>query len=116
MTTGRNERRQSPASVNIRMFTETDTTNGSTQPINIFLDRNNEGKRERKVTVGDMDWFLDKEQVLKPVNGPVYNRHWNVATTSGDDWMAGCNRHQRWNCMDVFLQMFPPVQLVLFGK
>jgi Transposase IS4 len=62
-------------------------------------------------SINDFDWHY--HDLPLEINNPVGVKEWACLTTSGHEWITNCNRTEHISRLDVFLQMFPPKQLVL---
>ena len=60
-----------------------------------------------------VDWYVDRDQSLSDINGPVPYRQWYQTDTIGNRITENSNPTKLCSCLDYFFLMFPPKQLSL---
>jgi Transposase IS4 len=64
-------------------------------------------------TAHGVDWYKDDFATRNDMISPVVAREWHCKTLVGNVWRDGCDPTRQVSRLDIFLQMFPPVQLSL---
>ena len=106
---------QSPA-VSIASFQTNGSSSSTTTSASTTTNTEPEHNKNATVTCHGTKWYIDNAKAGKSINGPVYTRNWSVVVSTGEQWAHGCNRDMLISRLDVFLQMFPPVQLRLIVR
>jgi Transposase IS4 len=60
-----------------------------------------------------VDWYKDDVATRDDITGPLVEREWHFGMHSGNIWSDGSDPGRQVSRFDVFLQLFPPLQLRL---